>query len=82
MQADVLQSFEQHSSSPPPPPLPSLCSRAMAVGSPLTCINAAEIAELEERLSLKYTEKQVFAVCVFVCTFVCAFVYVGVFCIW
>jgi hypothetical protein len=31
----------------------------MSVGSPLVCINAAEIAELEERLALKYTEKQV-----------------------
>ncbi len=32
----------------------------MSVGSPLVCINAAEIAELEERLALKYTEKQVY----------------------
>ena len=33
--------------------------RAMNVGSPLMCVNEAEIAELEERLALKYTEKEV-----------------------
>jgi len=33
--------------------------RAMNIGSPLMCVNAGEIAELEERLALKYSEKEV-----------------------
>ena len=33
--------------------------RAMNVGSPLTCVNDTEIAELQERLALKYSEKEV-----------------------
>ena len=33
--------------------------RAMNIGSPLLCVNEAEIAELQERLALKYSEKEV-----------------------
>jgi phosphatidylinositol kinase/protein kinase (PI-3 family) len=33
--------------------------RAMNVGSGLVCVNDTEIAELEDRLALKYSEKQV-----------------------
>ena len=54
----------------------------MNVGSALVCVNDTEVAELEDRLGLKYTDKQVcmcrcvrvrlhVCVCVFVCVCVC-----------
>ena len=33
--------------------------RAMSAGSPLTCVSELEVAELQERLALKYSEKEV-----------------------